>query len=534
MNKRAVTAVLGLLLLVFAAFMAVPLLMALRTDLASPDARGLGAGCGLCLAVGAALYFGFRRHFSAEALGVREGLAVTTLGWIVLTGFGAAPFCIAHDLSFTNAYFEVMSGLTTTGSTILTAEQIDEGNAESIGRALMFWRSMTHWIGGMGIILLVVAILPLFGAGGYQLFRAEVPGPTKDRLKPRIVETAKTLWLIYVGLSALETVLLWLAGMTMYDALCHSFATMATGGLSTHSQSVGFFSMDPATTPGALGPGRGLLVEAIIDVFMFLAGCNFVLLYRAALGRSVSGLWRSSEFRLYLYVTVASIAVMTVLLYTQTPTPEAIDVYGEGAKTYGFGASLRAAAFNTISILTTTGFGTEDFHVWPSATRVLLLLLMAVGGCAGSTGGGMKQVRVLLLAKFAWRELVKVVRPRAVLLVKFEGRAVAPDVLGSLLGFFVPYMGALAAGSMAMTLILEFWGTPMRGAAGPNGILLTAFSSCLATLSNIGPGMAGVGPVEHYGPIPALGKWLLSLLMLMGRLEVFTVLALLAPGTWRK
>lgn len=524
MNKRAVTAILGLLLVIFAGFMAVALLIGFGDGFGSRDTLGLGIGVFACLAAGGPLFWIFRKHVTDRSLGTREGLAVTALGWTVLAGAGALPFCIAYPdkISYTDAYFEIMSGLTTTGSTILTPEMIDE----QLGSGLLFWRSFTHWIGGMGIILLTVAILPLLGAGGYQLFRAEVPGPTKDRLRPRIIETAKTLWLIYVGLSALETLLLWLCGLSLYQSLCHTFGTMATGGFSTYSRSVGHFET-------VLGPTRGAIAEFIIVGFMFLAGCNFVLLYRVMLRKSLKPLWRSTEFKVYLTMIGSAIALMTLMLVTSAPTELAQQVHGEEAKGYGFWSGLRASLFNTVAIQTTTGFGTEDFHVWPSGIRVILLLLMICGGCAGSTAGGMKLMRVILLLKFAWSELLKIIRPRAVFLVKHENTAVEGEVLRSVLGYFVLYVISLAIGTLLMTLILQ--GPPhMPGEEGPQGTLTTAFTSCLATLSNIGPGLAGVGPDRNFSGIPDGGKWLLSLLMLMGRLEIFTVVALLAPNTWRK
>ncbi len=528
MNKRAVSCILGLLILIFAGFMALPLLIAFRDDPSSSESMGLGLGVMACLLVGGALYLGFRKDITSNTLGTREGLAITALGWILLAAFGAIPFTAAHPefISFTEAYFEVMSGLTTTGSTILTASELDQ----EMGVGLLFWRSFTHWIGGMGIILLTVAILPLFGAGGYQLFRAEVPGPTKDRLQPRIIETAKTLWKIYLGITILEVLLLWGCGMTLFESLCHTFGTVATGGFSTKSGSIGQFSSLP---PQGVGPVRGWLLESVVVVFMFLAGCNFIALYRAVQARSLKPLWRSTEFRFYLTITILATLFIGLILWGQMPTDKALELYQSEAKGYDTGEAFRAGLFNTVTILTTTGYGTEDFDVWPTSIRLILLLLMFFGGCAGSTAGGIKMMRVMILGKFAWQQLLKTIRPRAVFLIKHEGRAVEPEVVSSLLGFFVLYMGSLALGTLLMTLILPAH-PPITGADGPEGNLSSAFTACLATLSNIGPGLSGVGPSLNFSEIPGLGKWLLSLLMLMGRLELLTVLALLSPHTWRK
>jgi len=530
MNKRAITAVLGLLLLLFAGFMVIPLCIALTAREDPGEILGLEVGVVSCVVVGAALFLIFRRRLHDEPLGTREGLAITTFGWLLLTAFGALPFLFSEKepLSFTEAYFEVMSGLTTTGSTVLP-------NIEKMPPGLLFWRSLTHWIGGMGIILLGVAILPLLGAGGYQLFRAEVPGVTKDRMKPRILETAKTLWMIYVGLTAAETILLMLCGLSFYEALCHTFGTMATGGFSTHTYSIGYFS----SVDSNLTLGQGRMAEWVVVLFMFLAGCNFVLLYRAAIGRSLKPLWSSSEFRCYLFMTLAAIALITLWLVTTDPLPAQPGggpsymerIYGQSPP-----GALRRATFQTVSILTTTGYGTDDFNAWPASARVVLLILMLAGGCAGSTGGGMKQLRIMLLAKFAWRELAKVIRPRAVMLVKHDGVPVEREVLSSLIGYFILYIGILIVCTLAMTLLLQLdpKAVQMPGAEGPNGLLTTGFTSVLATLSNIGPGLAGVGSIQHYRDIPDIGKWILSMCMLMGRLEILTVVALLSPYTWRK
>lgn len=527
MNKCAATAVLGLLLMIFAAFMAIPLCIALYRQEDPGEILGLEIGVGAGIAVGAMLFLLFRGRLRHDPLGTREGLAITTIGWVVLTAFGALPFLFSEKapLSFTDAYFEVMSGLTTTGASILP-------RVEPMPAGLLFWRSLTHWIGGMGIILMSIAIFPLLGVGGYQLFRAEVSGVTKDRMKPRILETAKTLWMVYMGLTAIATVLLMICGLSFYEALCHTFGAVATGGFSTHTDSVGYFS----SAQSGLSPGQARLAEMVIVLFMFIAGCNFVLLYRAAQERTLKPLWRSSEFRCYLFVTLGAILLITAwLATTSTPDPDASDyltrIYGDTPP-----SALRRATFQTVSVLTTTGYGTDDFNAWPASARVVLLILMMVGGCTGSTAGGIKQMRIMLLARFAWREMTKVIRPRAVIQVKHDGLPVDREVLASLIGFSILYIGILIVGTLLLTVIMQSDPRAMQmpGAEGPNGLLATAFTSVLASLGNIGPGLAGVGSTHHYGEIPVLGKWILSLCMLMGRLEIFTVVAILSPYTWRK
>ncbi|MFN2371596.1 MAG: TrkH family potassium uptake protein [Candidatus Krumholzibacteriia bacterium] len=481
MSLRSVAKVLAFLLLVTSACLVLPALVALLYR--EPDWRHflLAAAGGGVLSGGALLALR-----DAPDLRVREGFAVVACGWLAAGLLGAVPCWLSGQIpSFTDAAFESVSGFTTTGATILT-------DVEGRSHATLFWRALSHWLGGMGIVLLAVAILPLLGVGGMQLFRAEVPGPTAERLTPRIRETAKLLWGVYVLLTALETGALMLAGMGFFDAVCHSFATMATGGFSNHDASVGGYA-----TPA---------VEWIIIVFMLLAGTNFSLHYLALRGRP-DRYAKDEEFRFFLLIVAGVTGALTVLLL-------AAGFYGSTGET------VRGALFQTVSILTTTGFGTADYLMWPPFAHAVLLMLMAVGGCAGSTGGGIKVVRLLILLKTAKLELRRMLHPRAVFTLWFNGRAVAPSLQTNVLGFFLLFMVVYGVGVLVLT------------AGGRD--LVTSVGATAATLGNIGPGLGLVGPAGNYAALMDWEKWLLMAFMLVGRLELFTVLVLFLPGAWRR
>jgi trk system potassium uptake protein TrkH len=377
-----------------------------------------------------------------------------------------------------------MSGFTTTGSTILT-------DIEAMPPSLLLWRSLTQWLGGMGIIVLSLAILPMLGVGGMQLFKAEVPGPTTDRLKPRIQDTAKLLWGVYVLLTGAEVVLLMTGGMSFFDGLNHAFTTMATGGFSTRNASVAAYD--------------SAYVDWIITFFMFLAGVNFSLHYLALRGR-IGDFIRNEEFLFYSGLVMVGTILITLLNMGST-YPDFLD-------------NLRFSAFQVVSIITTTGFGTADYELWPVLCQYLLVFSMFIGGCAGSTGGGMKVARILLLFKHAQVQVFRLIHPRAVRLVKLGERPVDKEVMQSILGFFALYLGVFVAASFIM--------------AGVGMDLTSAGASVIATLSNIGPGLGSVGPVDNFAHVPAFGKLVLAFCMLLGRLELFTVLVLVFPSFWRK
>jgi len=479
-NIRLTLRILGALLLFLSAALLLPIPFSLYYNDGALPALLLASG--VTLAVGLALFYFCR---SQRELSLRDGFAIVTFGWVIYSLFGALPFIFSGAIpSSLDACFETMSGFTTTGATILV-------QVESLPKSLLLWRALTHWLGGMGIIVMSLAILPMLGVGGMQLFRAEVPGPTADRLKPRIQDTAKLLWGVYVLLTSAEVVLLMFGGMSFFDALCHAFATLATGGFSTRNASVGAYN--------------SAYIDGVITLFMFLAGVNFSLHYQALRGR-LGEFWRNEEFRVYLGVTLfATLAVMW---------------FNHGTVYSSLFDNLRYSSFQVSSILTTTGFGTADYELWPVASQYLLVFLMFIGGCAGSTGGGIKVARMLLLFKHAHVQLFRLIHPRAVRLVKLGTMPVNHDVMQSILGFFALYMGIFVFASFLMA------------ASGQD--LVTAGTSVIATLGNIGPGLGMVGPTDHYGHVAPFGKGVLIVCMLLGRLELFTVLVLIFPTFWRK
>ncbi len=481
MSLISVGRVLGFLLAVTAAAMLLPAgVSALHGDADWWSFLGAGALGGI---LGGALMWLGR---GARDVRVREGFAVVTLGWLAVGLLGGVPAWLSGEIpAYTDAAFESISGFTTTGASILT-------DIEGRSHGVLFWRALTHWLGGMGIVLLALAILPLLGVGGMQLFRAEVPGPVAERLTPRIRQTAKLLWGVYVLLTGIEAVALHLAGLSVFDAICHAFATMATGGFSTRNASVGAYQ-NPA-------------VDWIIIVFMFLAGVNFALHYQALRGKlTVYG--RDEEFRFYGLVTLVAAILIIGPLVAGGFFPSLHD-------------TIRHGVFQTVAIMTTTGFGTFDYLLWPPVAHAVLLVLMAVGGCAGSTGGGIKVMRLLLLLKAGKQELKKLVHPRAVTTLWLNDRTVSSSLITNVLGFFLLFVVVYVLGVVILTL------------GGRD--LITAVGATAATLGNIGPGLGSVGPAENYAHFLAWEKWLLVFFMLAGRLEIYTVLVLLLPETWRR
>lgn len=437
----------------------------------------------ITIAVGGILWFSTRKH--PKNIAKKEGYVIVSVTWIAISLFGTLPFLISGTIpNFTNAFFETMSGFTTTGATILT-------DIESMPKGILFWRSMTHWIGGMGIIVFTVALLPILGIGGMQLYAAEMPGVTKDKLHPRITATAKRLWGIYVIFTAAETILLLFGGMNLFDALCHAFGTVATGGFSTHNDSIAAFSP---------------YIQYVIVVFMILAGTNFTLHYLALHGK-FSKVWKSEEFRYFLYLIVAGTLAITLVLA----------IAKEGMS---FEEAFRTSFFQVVSVITTTGFITDNYLNWPGTLWFFIFLMMFIGGMAGSTGGGIKVVRQLLLLKNSLLELKRLIHPQAIIPVRMNGKVVSQDIIFKVMAFFLIYIIVFIIGSSVMALM---------------GLdASTAIGATAATLGNIGPGIGMVGPVDNYEFIPYPGKWFLSFLMLLGRLELFTVLILFSPAFWKK
>ena len=480
MNLRAISYMLGALLLFLSACMLIPVVVSLIYS--EDDLFPLLTAAAIPAVLGGILFLAFRVD---HELRVREGFALVTLGWLLFALIGAVPFVISGYIpSYSDAFFETMSGFTTTGATILT-------DVEILPHGLLFWRSFTHWLGGMGIILLSLAILPLLGVGGMQLYKAEVPGPEHDKLSPRIKDTAKILWEVYFLISLTEAILLYLAGMNVFDAICHTFGTMATGGFSTKNASIGYYN--------------SALIDYIVIIFMLIAGINFSLHYKALRG-DVKSYWLNPETRFFLLLVLIGTVIVGLDIFL---------FYG-----YEFFDTIQKSLFQTISILTTTGFGTDDYEKWGTGSQVVLFIFMFLGGCAGSTGGALKIIRSLVLFKFGLNEIKRLLHPSAVLPVRIGHRTVPNTIVENIAAFFLIYMALFVLGVLFMSQLgLDF---------------VSSFGSVAATIGNIGPGLGLVGPTKNYANIPETGKWFLSFLMLIGRLEIYPVIIFLTPAFWKK
>ncbi len=479
LHHRVVLNSLGTLLLILAGTMLLPLPWAF---LPGEEAwRPFLYSALLTAAVGGALrLYGKGR----TELRRRDTYLLVTLAWVAAAAAGALPYMWSSVLpSFADAFFESMSGFTTTGASVLT-------DVEAVPPAILFWRSLTHWLGGMGIMVLLVALLSALGVGGLQVMRAEAPGPTVERLTTRVRETAQALWFAYVALTFLQVLLLWGLGMSLFDALNHAFATMATGGFSTRNASLGAFS--PA-------------VQWVTTLFMFLAGVNFALFVGAVQHRSTGHFWRDPEFRLYTAVSAGSSFLLAVILARSGV------VWHE---------ALRHGTFQALSILTTTGFATLDFAKWPVLAVGILGLLSLAGAMAGSTGGAIKMIRHLVLVKQAAAEFARQIQPRLVRPIRIGSRVIPDEMVAHIQQFFFLYLGALGLGFLVIT---------------STGLdLVSSLTAAAVTLGNVGPGLGVVGPAGNYSTLTDTALWTTSLLMLLGRLELYTVLALLSPAFWRR
>lgn len=439
----------------------------------------------ILLSIGIVLWLPARNH--RKELKIRDGFIVVVMFWIALGLSGALPFFLTEtpSMSFTDAVFESMSGLTTTGSTVLTG-------LDTLPQAVLFYRQFLQWLGGMGIVVLAVAILPLLGVGGMQLYRAETPGPMKDaKLTPRITETAKALWYIYLSLTIACAVAYHWAGMTWFDAIAHSFSTVAIGGFSTHDASIGYFDSG--------------LIEMIAVVFMLISAVNFSLHFLAWRNRSVRHYFADSEVRVFFGIMLLiSLITLAYLLITSTVSDT--------------GLAIRQAIFQTVSIGSTAGFATADFAAWPGFLPILLLFASYIGGCAFSTAGGMKVIRIMLLFKQGYREVLRLIHPNGVFAIKINGKALPTKIVGAVWGFFALYVFCFSL----MHLILMATGLDV----------VTSFSAVTACLNNLGPGLGEVS--ANFGDINATSKWVLCVAMLLGRLEIFTLLVVLTPAFWRR
>ncbi len=435
--------------------------------------------------LGLTLYLGWRKY-APETVSSREAMAIVALCWVGAGLFGALPFYLSGEFSgFTDAFFESVSGFTTTGSSILT-------DIESVAPGLLLWRSMTQWLGGMGIIVLSVAVLPMLGVGGMHLYRAEFSGGRQDRIKPRVRAAALSLWKVYLLFSGVLLILLLAGGMTMFDALCHTFATIATGGYSTKNLSMGHF--------------QSTYLHVVVTVFMFLGAVNFALHYQALRGRPLA-LWKNSEARFFFFLVSACTLLIALVLWSG-------NIYESWPK------ALLYSAFNLVSVITTTGFATADFEAWPALSKALLFTAMFIGGCAGSTAGGVKCMRIQLMCKHIFSECFRIIHPHAVVQVKINNKAVEHNVLSGVWGF----LGLFALLYLATALLLTAMGLDMA----------TSFSAAIAAMANIGPGFGSVGPAENFAHLPVAAKWLLAWAMLLGRLELYALIIFLIPEFWRR
>ncbi len=448
----------------------------------SPDWLALMEAGGVAVVVGLALD---RLTPRPKDLTIRESYLTVTLAWLSAALAGALPFWFAGAAGPLDAFFESISGFTTTGASIFP----DPG---SLSKGLLFWRDLSQWLGGMGIIVLVVAVLPYLGVGGMQLFRAEVPGPTPERLQPRIRQTASILWRVYVALTGVQFLLYVVGGMSVFDAICHAFGTMPTGGFSPRTESIGYYSA---------------YHQYVTIIFMYMAGVNFSLHFRAYRQRSLSQVLADEEWRFYSLALVSGVVIL-MIAHLMGGT------YGSVEEVF------RASAFQVVSIGTTTGYATADYVFWPAATQVVLFFLMFVGGMAGSTGGGMKTLRFWAALKQGVVELRKHLHPRAVMVTRVGGKVVPEGVMLNILSFMLLFVASFIAGALLLTIL----GIDMVTAAGASA----------AAIGNIGPGLADVGPAGNYAWMPGSGKVVLSLLMLLGRLEIYTVLVLFHPEFWRR
>jgi trk system potassium uptake protein TrkH len=478
MNIRLVINLMGKALVLLGLAMILPLLWAVYDQ--SPDRMAFIYSIVITLISGLVITTAVPQKGEIR---YREGFVIVTVGWLLASLYGCLPYLLSGVCSsFPDAFFETVSGFTTTGASIFS-------NVEGLPRGILFWRSLTHWLGGMGIIVFLVALLSQLGVGANRIFRAEVPGPVTFKIMPRISETAKVLWFTYLVMTIVETVLLLFFGMPLFDSLCHAFGTVATGGFSIKNTSIGFYEQAS--------------IQWVITVFTFLSGANFALYYQALRGRSLKAFWRNEEFRFYAGIVLVAIAIMAFNTSSLFSSVEEL---------------IRTSAFQVVSIITTTGYSTADFNLWPYMSQALLVMLMFVGGCSGSTSGSIKVGRILILLRQGILEIRKLIHPRAVFSLKIGGKNISNELVSNVMQFFFLYVAIFAVSGIAMTAM----GLDLK----------TSFTSVAATFGNVGPGLGLVGPAGNYSLVPGQGKLLLSFLMLLGRLEIYTVFVMFSPSLW--
>lgn len=493
LNYKIILHLMGLLLLCNGGFM---LLAALVSGIYDDGATlDITLAAFVTLLVGVLAMFFTRGH--KKEVNRREGYIIVTMGWVIMSVSGVLPYLFSGAIpDTTNAFFETISGYTTTGASILD-------DIEVMPEGILFWRSLTHWIGGMGIIVLAIAILPLLGIGGMQLFAAEAPGPNTDKLHPRITDTAKRLWFIYFGYTMAETLLLKVAGMSFFDAINHSLATLSTGGFSTKNASLAYWNDQP-------------LIQYIVIVFMILAGSNFVLSYYAFKGK-FHRVFRDEEFKVYgIFMTSVTLIAALVIYLTGNAEPGVFEgpVFGEAE------SAFRHALFQVVSVITTTGFVSDDFTSWTPFLTVVFFGLMFSGGSAGSTAGGIKLMRHILIIKNGLLEFKRTLHPNAIIPVRYNNKTVTEHIVYNIIGFFVLYMLLFILGSVGLGLLgLDF---------------VSSIGGAASSLGNVGPAFGTLNPVSNFNSLPELGKWWCGFLMLAGRLELFTVLILFTPYFWKR
>lgn len=485
LNYKLICATLGLLLFFEAGFMTIS--TAVSAFYAEDDLNALFISTCITALTAGILFFCFKGKEGTKnfQLKKREGYFIVAFVWVIFSIFGSFPFYLSGYIpEYTNAFFETISGYTTTGATILT-------DVEALPHGLLFWRCITQWQGGMGIIVLSLAVMPIFGIGGMQMYAAEVPGPTKDKLSPRVTQTAKLLWGLYASITVFEAILLYIAGMTPFDAICHAFSTLATGGYSTKNASVAYWNSP--------------FIDYIISTFMIIAAINYTLLYSALRG-SVKKFFQNEELKYYLIIGF-SISLIIV-------------GYNLPSKGFISEEDIRVSVFTTFSLMTGTGFALCDHCTWAPFLCILLTIAMTFGGCAGSSCGGIKTVRIVLLIKNSYYEFKRLLHPNAVIPVKFNNKVVAPTIVTNILAFIVLYALTIMVG----ILIFLFIGVNVEEAVG----------AAITSVSNVGPGLGESGPAGNFAHFPVAAKWVMSFFMLAGRLDIFTVLFILSPSFWRR
>jgi len=479
MNYGMIVRVLGNLVLIEAAAMSIPLGISIYYK--SGDTQAFLTTIVIMVLFG---LFMSKLRVKNRYLKAKDAVTIVTFGWFIISLFGALPFMISGALpSFTDAFFEAVSGLTTTGATVIP-------DVEIIPKGIIFWRSFMHWMGGMGILVLTLAIMPTIGVGSYQIFKAETPGPVTDKIVPKMKDTAKILYTVYLGITIIETILLVLGGMSLFDALIHTFGTVGTGGFSNYNASIGHFNSN--------------YIYFVISFFMVASGVNFALFYELYKG-NFKNIVANTEFKIYLLIVSAS----TLLVFANL-----LGAY------QSIGDTLSHAFFQVTSIMTTTGYSTTDFDLWPDFSKMILFILMFVGGSAGSTAGSIKVIRLIIMFKLVKREISKILHPRAILPIQLGGKMLSSDVVASVSGFFFLYLLMFILGTLLISL--------------ENVGIVSAASAVAATLGNIGPGFDFIGPTKTYAMFSDFSKWVLSIEMLFGRLELFTLFLMLTPSFWKK